>query len=466
MADPKQSTIASTADSEWPASWQATNHSVGAGRYTDPAFAALEHEKLWSKVWQAAARLDEIPEPGDFTVYDIGRESVLLVRVDAQTVKAFNNACPHRGTALAECAGKFHGERIICPFHGWRWGLDGRNQYVLEKQQFRGGELRDADVALREFRVEIFAGFIFINFDPNPPPFADFIAPVRALIEGLAIGEMHHYWWKEVKAPANWKVALEAFLEGYHVPATHPQLEVPSANFIYGDDVSGPPPHYAHVDHLYETFANGHGRFLGGEKTPMAGYVRVEGDPVDLMAGRLNLLATGMDAMVLKEDIELVRSLKGKPIPEGSSLGGEYVKALYTTAAMQQRPMPKPEREILNQWGGEIFVFPNLLILPQAGNCMIYRVRPDGFNPDSCIFEIFSTKTYPAGQPVPRAVVQKKDNVQDPEQFLLIPRQDFANILRIQKGLHTRGLKRVWLADYYEKLIANLHQTIDVYLKA
>src|SRR3546814_5045307 len=93
------------------------------------------------------------------------------------------------------------------------------------------------------------------------------------------------------------------------------------------------------------------------------------------MAARMNLLAVGMDAQVLAEDVEVVRSLKGKPIPEGSSLGAEYVKALYTRAAMQQRPMPKPTPEAIGMWGGEIFVFPNLMILPQAGNAMIYRVR-------------------------------------------------------------------------------------------
>ncbi len=452
------------ASENWPATWQTLEHGIRTGRYTDPQFARLEQDRLWRRVWQAAARLDEVPEPGDYTVYDIGHESVLIVRTDADTIKAFNNACPHRGTALAECPGTFDRGRIICPFHGWRWNLAGEIQYVLERDNFRGGELLDSDVALRELRLEIFAGFIFINFDRDPQPFAEFIAPVRQLMEDLAIGDMHHIWWKSVVAPANWKVALEAFLEGYHVPATHPQLETASAEFIFGDDVSGEPPQYSHVDHTYETFANGHGRFLGGQKTPMAGHTKQAGDPVDAMAARLNLLVEGMDAMILKEDVDLVRSLKGKPVPEGSTLGAEYVKALYTTAAARNRPMPKPEREVMDQWGGEIFVFPNLMILPQAGNAMMYRVRPHGLDPDACIFEIYSTKTYPAEQAIPRAVVQTMTDVGDPEQFLQIPRQDFSNIPRIQKGLHTSGCRQVWLASYFEQLILNLHQEIDRYL--
>jgi phenylpropionate dioxygenase-like ring-hydroxylating dioxygenase large terminal subunit len=449
----------------WPDSWLTLDHGVRTGRYTDLEFARLEHEKLWKKVWQVAARLDEIPEPGDRTVYEIGEQSVIVLRVDADTIKVFNNACPHRGTALADGPGCFEHDRIICPFHGWRWNLNGEVQFVLERDNFRNGELRDSDVALKEINFEIYAGFVFINFDKNPQPFDEFIEPVRKLIDGLAVGEMHHYWWKSVVAPANWKVAVEAFLEGYHVPATHPQLEVKSADFIYGDDVTRE-VNFSHANHGYETWNNGHGRFYGGPNTPMAGKVNLEGDPVDLMADRLELLVTGMDAMVLKEDVALVRSLKGKPIPEGSSLGGEYIKALYSTAAAEKRPMPDLDPDILAMWGGEIFIFPNLMILPQAGNVMMYRVRPNGFDPDTCVFEIFSTKTYPADQAVPKAQVQAMDDPGDPEQFLQIPRQDFENLPRMQKGLHTMGLKQIWFASYYEKIIMNMHREMDRYLHA
>src|SRR3546814_12466371 len=95
--------------------------------------------------------------------------------------------------------------------------------------------------------------------------------------------------------------------------------------------------------------------------------------------------------------------------------------------------MPKPTPEAIGMWGGEIFVFPNLMILPQAGNAMIYRVRPDGNDPDKCIFEIMSTKTYPAAAKVPRAVMQTVTDLEDPEQVLQIPRQDLGNIPRIDR---------------------------------
>jgi nitrite reductase/ring-hydroxylating ferredoxin subunit len=464
MSEALQSTTPGS-DAGWPSSWRTMPHGISTGRYTDPAFAALEYERLWSRVWQAAARLDEIPETGDYTVYNIGNQSVLLVRVDSATVKAYHNFCPHRGTALGEGCGKFDNGRIICPFHGWRWDLRGRNQYVLERQEFRNGQLRDSDVALKEVKLALFAGFVFINLDPDPVPFDEFIAPVRTWIEDLAIGDMHHYWWKEIPAPGNWKVAQEAFFESYHVPTTHPQLEVPSAEFIFGD-MKGPEVEFSHKYHQYETFAHGHGRFFGGKKTPMAGHVTQAGDPVELMAARLDLLVEGLDAMVLKEDVDLVRSLKGKPIPEGSSLGGEYMKLLYATAAAQDRPMPKPVPEILDMWGGEIFVFPNLMILPQAGNAMIYRVRPDGSDPNRCIFEIMSTRTYPAAVKPPRATPERITDLSDPEQLRLIPRQDLGNIPRMQQGLQSRACKQTWLASHYEQIILNMHQELDRYVLA
>ena len=447
---------------QWPPGWNIDPHGISVGRYIDPAFMRLEYRRLWSRVWQAAARLDEIPETGDYTTYEIGDQSVVVVRVDQATIKAYHNVCPHRGTALAQGSGRFGNCRIMCPFHGWRWDLDGNNQFVLERQEFRGGQLRDSDVALRAVPVALFAGFVFINFDPNPPSFDEFIAPVRELIEGLAIGDMHHYWWKSIAVPANWTVAQEAFFEAFHVPATHPQLEKSGAEVIFGkrDDAE-----FTHRYVNYQVFPHGHGRFYGGKKTPMAGHINErKGDPLEEMAARLKLLVDGMDAMVLQEDIDVLLSLRGKPIPEGSSLGGEYMKALYATAATQRRPMPKLAPEILDMWGGEVFIFPNLMILPQAGNAMIYRVRPNRFDPDSCTFEILSTRTLAADVTPPRVRIQHITDLSDPEQVLLIPRQDLGNIPRIQKGLHSRGIQHTWLAGNQEKIILNMHQELDRYL--
>ncbi|HEY6131893.1 MAG TPA: aromatic ring-hydroxylating dioxygenase subunit alpha, partial [Halioglobus sp.] len=243
------------AQREWPASWRVLSHGLRSGRYTDPAFTRLEYDRLWSRVWQFAARLDEVPDVGDYTTYDIGDQSVMIVRIDADTIKAYHNACPHRGTALTEGAGCFRDNSIRCPFHGWRWNLEGRIQFVMERQEFHDGNLLDSEVRLREVSVEIFAGFIFINLDPNPTLFADFIAPVRGFFEDLAVGDMRHYWWKRMEAPANWKVAQEAFFETFHVASTHPQLDDVGREIVYeGREMGG---ECTHTNVAYDTFPNG-----------------------------------------------------------------------------------------------------------------------------------------------------------------------------------------------------------------
>ena len=450
---------------DWPANWQTLNNGISTGRYTDPQFTQLEFDRLWSRVWQFAARLDELPETGDQTTYDIGDQSILLVRSDKDTIKAFHNVCPHRGTALSDGSGHFVKDRIICPFHGWKWDLKGCNQFVMERQEFNDGNLQDSEVALREVHLEIFAGFIFINLDTDPQPFAEYIAPVGKFLEDLAIGEMHYYWWKSMSMAANWKVAQEAFFEAYHVPATHPQLDKVGREVIYGDRKSDV---FNHTKVDYDAFPNGHGRFYAGAAgSAITGDVAESetGDKLEDMIDSMAHLVHEMDAMVLKEDLELVESLRGKRVPEGSNPGAEFIKLLYAKAAEQQRPMPVPTPETAGMWGGMIFVFPNLLILPNLGNVMLYRIRPDKLDPNHCTFEIYSNTTYPADKAVPRAEVEHLTDPSNPEQLLKIPRQDFANIPRMQKGLHSRGISQILLASHNEKVILNMHQHLDRYLK-
>jgi hypothetical protein len=102
----------------------------------------------------------------------------------------------------------------------------------------------------------------------------------------------------------------------------------------------------------------------------------------------------------------------------------------------------------------------------RSRNAMIYRVRPDGADPDRCTFEIYSTKTYPAAVQPPRATVERVTDVDDPKQVLLIPRQDFHNIPRIQRGLHSRAMRQTWRAVEQEKMILNMHNELDRYLEA
>jgi phenylpropionate dioxygenase-like ring-hydroxylating dioxygenase large terminal subunit len=446
---------------QWPHRWKTMAAGVGVGRYTDEAFADLEFDKLWSRVWQVAAREDEIPAAGDYTTYRIGDQSILLVRTEAGAVRAYFNFCPHRGTTLGEGCGHFEKGRIICPFHGWRWDLDGQVKLVLEREEFHGGELQDSDVAMREVHSRVYGGFVFISLACEPEPFDQFIAPLRQFFDDIVMDEMHHIWWKRAEIPCNWKVAQEAFFEAYHVSATHPQLEKVGREVVYGDREDGP---MMYRDLTYDAFDQGHGQFWGGEKTPIAGHVQEPKPTDDLleeMAARMNLTAEGLGGMILKEDIELLLTLKQANLPPDANLGAEYIRLQYETAASQNRPMPKMVPEVLSRWGGVTYLFPNILVLLQAGNAVIYRALPHPTDPNQCTFEIRSTKTYPAAEETPRATVEE---VTDPRQVGLIPRQDLSNLPRVQEGLRSKGMKQTWLAANQEKLILNMHRELDRYL--
>src|SRR5262249_17687712 len=111
------------------------NELIPRERFTSVEFVALEYERLWPGVWQVACRLEEIPDPGDFVEYSIGDQSAFVIRTGTGDVRAFQNTCIHRGTRLASGCGSFRGE-IRCPFHGWRWDLEGTNTYVQDPQEF------------------------------------------------------------------------------------------------------------------------------------------------------------------------------------------------------------------------------------------------------------------------------------------------------------------------------------------
>ena len=103
-------------------------------RYYDPEFYAAEAELLWPKVWQMACRLEELPNPGDFVEYEILDQSIIVVRTNADHVRAYHNSCRHRGMKLVE--GQGSRRSFVCPFHGWCWDLDGRNTFVLRPELF------------------------------------------------------------------------------------------------------------------------------------------------------------------------------------------------------------------------------------------------------------------------------------------------------------------------------------------
>ena len=196
---------------------------IPAQRYYDEAFFKLENEKLWPRVWQMACRLEEIPNVGDFSEYKILDKSVIIVRTKTG-VKAFHNSCRHRGVRLAAGSGNCEVSGFNCPFHGWRWNIDGKNTFVFRRQDFDEDVLGAEEIDLAPCKIDFFAGCAFINFDDSAPPLRECLGPVADRLDKRHADKLKMDWWYGTVLPTNWKLAMEAFMDNFHVMRTHPQL--------------------------------------------------------------------------------------------------------------------------------------------------------------------------------------------------------------------------------------------------
>lgn len=176
---------------------------------------------MWNKVWQVACREEEIPKVGDYITYEIGSQSFIVVRTAADEIKSYYNVCLHRGRRLTASCG--HATKFHCNYHGWQWNLDGTIARVLDREDWNGcGSMTDGDLQLRETRCDTWEGFVFINMDMNAEPLADYLGMAAEALTPYEYGKMRLRFYATFRLPCNWKVAPEAFEEGYHVAATHP----------------------------------------------------------------------------------------------------------------------------------------------------------------------------------------------------------------------------------------------------
>src|SRR5262245_33817127 len=193
---------------------------VPKGRYLDREFLERELAELFPRTWLMACRTEDLPGVGSYVEYLLHQTSILVVRESSTSIRAYHNACRHRGTRLA--AGRGRVGSIICPFHGWRWNLDGSIRLVLDQEEF--APRTDEDLGLQPVRCETWGGFVFINMDLDAEPLLDYLDPIPTVCEPFQFEHMRYRWHKGVILPCNWKTVLDGFLEAYHVPGTHPQL--------------------------------------------------------------------------------------------------------------------------------------------------------------------------------------------------------------------------------------------------
>jgi len=412
-------------------------------RYTSQAFFDAEDERLWGRVWQWACREEEIPEPGDYFVYDIVDRSALIVRTPSGAIKAYPNACLHRGTQLKPAGSCGTSQQLRCPFHGFTWSLDGDLTDVPCRWDFP--HVNDEQFRLPELKVGTWGGFVFVNFDPEARPLEEFLGVLPQHFESWGLDDKFIAMHIRKRLPANWKACLEAFLESWHVLETHPQgiATVGDANTqydIYGDHVS----RFVH---------------LVGFPSPHLTEEKTEQEILDALMGE------GV--------VEGVRGDENKlTVPEGGSARETFADYLKETlGAAYRRDFSKLTiTETIDAL--EYCLFPNTCFFPSLLFPMVYRFRPDGRDPDSTIFDLLYLQWLPdtgerpePAEPVDLDLEQSFHEVEgfDPG-LATIYDQDTGNLIGQQRGFKASVKRGQTLGNYQEVRIRHLHQTLDKYL--
>ncbi len=241
----------------WAKHWTfASEVGIGAGivdtaRYTTPEVYEAEKDKIFRRTWLMVARESEVPNPGDFIKREIPPldAEAVIVRGKDGVVRAFHNACAHRGSALVgPCEGNT--SLFVCPYHAWSYGTDGKCKAIPGAEYFP--QVDKKTVGLAPIHLDIWNGFIFLNFDETPrQTLTEYLGGFAKAYADVPFHEFPHGVEIVQDIDANWKNFLDAFAEGYHVPMLHKKTlpMVPSRtnplNVYY--DAQFMPPHYSFI---------------------------------------------------------------------------------------------------------------------------------------------------------------------------------------------------------------------------
>jgi phenylpropionate dioxygenase-like ring-hydroxylating dioxygenase large terminal subunit len=411
-------------------------------RWTDPEFARLEMEKMWTKVWQFACREEHIPDVGDYVTYEIGEWSFLIVRTAPETIKAYWNACLHRGNQLKPEGTHGNATELRCSFHGFTWTLDGELTEVPCRWDFP--HVTDEEYGLPEVRVGTWGGFVFINMDDDAPSLEQYLGDLIPEFERWDFENKFILNHIAKRVDMNWKVGIEAFAESFHVIATHPQIMPSTADANTQYDVDPQQNYNRMITAMAVT-------------SPHLGEI---GDQaiVDSMTPRAHRMGMKEQTFKVPDGVtarQFMAEMRRKMV--GEARNHDYSHAT--------------DSEMLDAI--QYFVFPNFFPWGGMGTNIVYRFRPDGLNPDSALMEVFILSDYDQSQPRPDPAPMRLLG-EDQEWIVAedeigglagVFQQDMVNMPQVQKGM--KSLKRgVTLANYQESRLRHLHWKIDEYINA
>ena len=410
------------------------DHDYPVSQYTSREFYELEKEKLWTKVWQMACRVEHVAEVGDTYIYDICNWSILVVRTAPDTIKAYYNACLHRGRQLREYPGWTN--ELRCPFHGYCWNLDGSLKDIPAGWDFPHAYERVDEFFLPEVQVGTWGGFVFINMDPDAEPFDDFVGDLGKHFDRWPLEDRYLQAHVGKIIPTNWKVAQEAFMEAYHVVATHPQLlaGIGDANSQYD---------------VWENFSRA--ITPNGTPSPHISWKPTEQEMFDAMSDRR------------LDEPELVHIPEGMTARQMAGIGGREM----LRPAIGEKADELTDAELADSF--YYTLFPNFHPWG-AYNRIVYRFRPYKDEHERCVMECMYVAPWEGDEkppPAPYTFLTEEDDWTEAEELGFLARvfnQDTFNLPKVQIGLRTMKKPGVTLGLYQEAKIRHFHTLLDEWL--
>ena len=417
---------------------------VPRARYTSAEFCALEFERLWARVWQVACREEEIAKVGDFCEYLIGDQSILVVRSTPDSVGAYHNTCLHRGTRLAEGTGHLDDDCIRCRYHAWRYDLDGNLIEVVDAEEFAP---MPAGLCLGQVRVDRWGGFVWVCLDPDAPPLLEYLDPLPTLLGPYHLDGMRIRSYRATVLPANWKVVVDAFNEGYHVQGTHPQI------LPWTDDVS--------LDYEPLGIHSHYGRLPTARRelrpSPRLGLADGEFDEGEILAS----FVAGLGGLFYDDETALIEEIRSTPDAGGTMLR-RYQKGRRELLATRGVAVEAFADDQLTS-ADDVFFFPNMVGPIYPGTAILFRVRPNGLDPDSSIKDTWFLE-WPREGEVRRPVQRRFYPDWTQRDWGIITNQDYANMEHVQIGMKSRGGPGLRLNRRQESNVLHMHRMIDRYL--